>query len=941
MDLSQDTMISNTISPQVQNLPKEIQNPLLKNNMELNLDTGAIQLNTYNIPKFFRRAYVLTPFKNESYLEELNSQKINQDTWNMLGTKMVLHETNIKIIGNFTHNHNIVIGKSSDFQAFNHFDYKLTDNILIIPILNVSYLNITKYLKVFEGNNNLIDFYKVMVINQLFSSNDNLTYNGKLNITSMITNLEESKYWTKKYNCLFNITNLFNSRRLRFSNLDRVADPETKKIITDIITKSNDSDSNYLHDIKGTKKFVDPSASIVKHGFKLYRLCKESEISKQDMVSLFSKLNDSQKYFMFCNLLISKKYCHLAINNYEIMKQMKSTMDYYARLFKYLIGYSWIRFYMEEGIKKTWMTKNDEFIFDIETASMLPVYPFSLDFANTNPYMPILVDDKVLNPKGNLGGLEWYNTVDPKFVNQGITDLSGFKNRMNLFITGNSSHDIFNNLNWKENGVGISGSIMAACLQKRHPLLSLFTGKNNFNKYSSFDLDFNRYFNEYYAEADVDVMIKSSHPIDFMVKSKNVFNQVVVNICGFNPQNAEPNHVRMKTIKTIFLFVDEEFIKTNIVDETMNYEYVITNLAQKDVIDKFMPFILIKTQEFYEEKFSEYNLDEIKAQHPELFDDNEVFYQIHISKPKTDKEDSPQIIQEHTGEECEVDDDELENDFDESPIDMPNVGINISYKVKISSFHMQRQLELFSLFGDDFFTLVSKFHMPCVRAYYDGENVYMTPSCISAHMTYMNIDYKYFAGSKDPIEIILKYRMRGFGTFLNKNELDRTVKYASKVQFWNNLYNINLQNKNSVNSFFGSVPINSKLFQPRIYNQELFDPNIPFVNLIDGYNNIPSIEPLVLSKHEEFMKNFFKSYDTKDFPICRHINFEGYVTPCKSWLIDSVFQTAKYQYLEMCKKENTQKVDDKKPPSLQPVPDWGGQSEEPESGWGTTSGSWS
>ena len=910
MDLTKDIMKSNSV-------PKEIPNPLLKNNMELNLDTGVIQLNSYNIPKFFRRAYVLTPFRNDSFLEQLNSQKIDSYLWNTLGTKMVLHETNIKIIGNFTHNHNIVIGKSSDFQVFNHFDYQLTDNILIIPILNVSYLNITKYLQIFEGSNTLIDFYKVMVINQLFSTNDQLTYNGKLNITNMISNLEESKYWTKKYNCLFNITNLFNYRRLRFSNLDRVSDPETKKIIMDIVTKDN-VDSNYLHNIKGSKQFVDAASSIVKRGFKLYRIGKESEISKQDMVVLFSKLNDSQKFYMFCNLIISKKYCHLAINNYDVMKKMESSIEYFARLFKYLIGYSWIRFYMEEGIKKTWMTKKDEFVFDINTASLLPVYPFSMDDPKSNPYMPILVDDKVLNSKENLGGLEWYNTVDPNFKNQGITDLNGFKKRMNLFITGNSSNDIFMNMDWQEVGAGISGSIIAACLQKRHPLVSLFTGKNNFNQYSSFDMDYNRFFNEYYAEADVDIMIKSSHPIDFMDKAKNVFNQVVVNVCGFNPQNAEPEHIKMKTIKTVFLFVDENFIKTNIVDNKLTFEYIIANLASQDVIDKFMPFIAIKTQEFYQDKFSEYKLEDLKIKHPELFDENEVFYQIHLSKPKVDQgvseePNSDEIIPLNDHDEyASEDDEEDKTNFDEETFEMPNVGINISYKVKISSIHMQRQLELFSLFGDDFFTLVSKFHMPCVRGYYDGDNVYMTPSCISAHMTYMNIDYKYFAGSKDPIEIILKYRMRGFGTFLNRNELNRTVKYASKVQFWNNLHNINLQNKNSVSNFFGSVPINSKLFQPRIYNQELFDPNIPFVNLVDGYNNIPSsLEPLTYKTHENFMNNFFKSYEQKDFPNIKYINSEGYVVPSKNWLIDNVFNMAKFKYLNICKDEDKKPVDNK------------------------------
>ena len=71
--------------------------------------------------------------------------------------------------------------------------------------------------------------------------------------------------------------------------------------------------------------------------------------------------------------------------------------------------------------------------------------------------------------------------------------------------------------------------------------------------------------------------------------------------------------------------------------------------------------------------------------------------------------------------------------------------------------------------------------LPIVRSYYDGNTVYITPSCISACMTFLNMDYKYFAGSKDPIEIINKYRSRGFGTILNENEIKRLLEYSSVV----------------------------------------------------------------------------------------------------------------------------------------------------------------
>lgn len=47
----------------------------------------------------------------------------------------------------------------------------------------------------------------------------------------------------------------------------------------------------------------------------------------------------------------------------------------------------------------------------------------------------------------------------------------------------------------------------------------------------------------------------------------------------------------------------------------------------------------------------------------------------------------------------------------------------------------------------------------------------------------MNIDYKYVAGSTDPMEIINKNRMRGFGTWLNETEIKDLIKYSLHVPF--------------------------------------------------------------------------------------------------------------------------------------------------------------
>jgi hypothetical protein len=167
------------------------------------------------------------------------------------------------------------------------------------------------------------------------------------------------------------------------------------------------------------------------------------------------------------------------------------------------------------------------------------------------------------------------------------------------------------------------------------------------------------------------------------------------------------------------------------------------------------------------------------------------------------------------------------NSNEEKNTEMDQIGYSNTYKVKISSKHLKRPFEIFPIDKDDFMKTVIKFHLPCVRAYYDGTTVYMTPSFISAHLTFMNLDYKYFAGSKDPINIINKYRMRGFGTWLNQSEIKACLKYISEVPFWKKLYNIK---KKSFKKCLGGLIVNHTLFKPRTRCEHLINTNIQPAN---------------------------------------------------------------------------------------------------------------
>ena len=85
----------------------------------------------------------------------------------------------------------------------------------------------------------------------------------------------------------------------------------------------------------------------------------------------------------------------------------------------------------------------------------------------------------------------------------------------------------------------------------------------------------------------------------------------------------------------------------------------------------------------------------------------------------------------------------------------------------------------------------------------------MLPSCITAMMTGINIEYKYFAGIRNPVEIINKYMQRGFGIILNTEELRQFQEFNSKLPE-DNLFKLT---NNTDTSLFGVRNINHKSFQ--------------------------------------------------------------------------------------------------------------------------------
>jgi hypothetical protein len=850
-----------------------------------------VVINILNISKYFKHIYCLCPLNKLDFIniEIFMKKTIDKDILDNTISKMVLYKTNISILKNSIHYGNILYCDKEYINSANKFGYELDDTVLILPIYNISFLDLQKYIDNINGQITFNNLYDILIINNYFGDNIK-SESSKLKINGIINNLEESKYWELSYNCLPNITKLFDTRKFNFNI---IRNPTNNTLIHKL--EHSPIKENYIDQIFNRKNYVDPSEIINKKGYKLYWKVWNSDYNNDCINKLFDTLDDTQRYFLFSNLCVSKKYCHLVINNEYIINMMTPTIHKYINLYNYLFGYAWLRFYFEETINRFKVKTTDMYIFDINTASKLPVFYFNHDTPHKNPYFPILVANKSLKPEFNVCGIN--NNAENNIDNR-ICNLEEFKQKMNIFISNNKNIDLLNNINFKELKIAITGSIMTACSQYKHPLTHLFNNiiQHDIQNDIQNDITTKRYFNEYYYDSDIDVMVMSKTVFEFLDITKKFHESIMLNCCQY--LNAEPEQIHYNLLRTSYLFVTSEFIKEHICTKTISYDVIIKSLDLKPIINIFVPFAKKMHKLECQKKLE--NLSEkdrlgLMNKYPELFvfDENNLVIKLKDSKSNTTMINPPSSAAEYSQEEIEMILNS-NNNLDEEKINITipmtdGLGYSDNFKVKINSPHLNHDFELFPIFKDDFMCTVANFHMPCVRAYYNGENVYMTPSFISAHMTFMNIDYKYFAGSKDPISIINKYRMRGFGCWLNKTELEMYIKYNYEMPFWNNIFQINPLNKKSYSKCFGKLPITSRMFQPRKVNELLIKNTCANYEKLLPVGEYSPMYTRTLTEQEYNIKRFNSNHNINNINL-QFINGDtGYIEPLQRNIINTMF----------------------------------------------------
>ncbi|XWV24886.1 hypothetical protein QJ856_gp0897 [Tupanvirus deep ocean] len=806
----------------------------------------------------------------------------------------------------------LVVIQKDLLEYFNHDSNELADKELVYLMLEVKESKVRTWLKLYEEESTLDKFIEQKIFSSYYKLEDRRMDDYLL---SLINQVGDFKYWQDKYNCSLSINNAFSDRKfnLTFSSKWNLPTEEIEKELQKLLqnfkenkTKiTKNTNTNYpaqitnpkveetekKEDLTKMKTYVDGSK---RDGHSFYGIVKPEElVIKRDTIEellVNHSLSEQEKYNLICNLLLSKKYCHYVLNNQKILAANKDLLEKYKPVIRYLMGYAWISMYMEESIRKTRIKETDRFVFDIETASNLPVFPFNPQTPHLNPYFSCMVSDELLNNNQNIGGVK--QSFD---YQNGIVNLEEFRRRLNIFITGKAGVNLLEGADWSN--MVVTGGCMPGIIPKTNPLMALFKRSSD-PKIAMTEHELDRFFQEYYAKSDIDIACNHSNILDFIEHVKHL-KTILLNNLGPNVKESE---VEINPTKTLAIYINAKMLREKCErgEIPYRYEYILNNKNKRAV--KFFFY------ELYLEQKKNANEKNRKILGEKINDDE--YFEI-IDYCECDK--TVLIVNDHSFESEVVDNRTAdsnsgiemvyflrdkdtvptieEEDFSEDESDKDetktksNTFIKFSetLKYKISSKHMKHPFEIFRISDVEFFSCIARFHLPCVRSYYNGTNCFILPSAITAYMTLTNIDFKYFVGSNDPISILNKYRMRGYGTLLNKVETNQYLSYVMATGNFKKAYNVT--DTKDVKNIIGHLDVNHEFFKPRKNIPEDFnvDPSIKL--------DYQAVKMDYANNKDDIVRYYKKKYDkySSEFVEKRTILPTGQIDPVKHWMIDASY----------------------------------------------------
>jgi hypothetical protein len=582
-------------------------------------------------------------------------------------------------------------------------------------------------------------------------------------------------------------------------------------------------------------------------------MSKHSTYSNDEVNNIYKQIpTEYLKYNFLCNLLCTRTHCHLVLNNKELLIEAKPLFEKYTAIFKWLFGYAWLTFTLEEVAKKSKITEQDRIILDLDTAVNLPIYPFSPDDINQNPYACILLDNTLMDLENNCLAMRMIRINPEKYY--GVCDTDTFNKRINIFVNGSNKRGIMDKLDWTH--FAISGSAMMACGMKYNPLFDLYRANPHGGEIS--DEEFSTFLFHYYNKSDIDLICNHKSIYDFLDATNTMITLL---------ESEYKTQMKLTQVHTASICMSDEIISSELEELTK----ILTEEKKSDS-EKDLKYTYAITVDYIKRNYSNPKIREYfykKYYVPWKIEQNE-----RISNPQSQ---SPHFnkLNQHVYKEylstipCNefrlynLDYDVEEDNHNHKDYEKYFYGSNLSFgntnpkklvgkisesiRFQIMSKYMNRSWEIFMSRDTSFFSTVYKFHLGFVRAIYNGNTVLCLPSFITAMMIQLSTDYKNFSLIRNPNENINKYRSRGGGLILNydekisfayfnsfkddeKYELDSDENNIKNSNKWCDMYNVNIKDKVSINAIFGSKDVNDKIFKPSKFFDGITDDCFKTVN---------------------------------------------------------------------------------------------------------------
>jgi hypothetical protein len=500
-------------------------------------------LSTEFIEQFFQRTIDTNTLKQFP----LNSVQYKRVSINILKNKQFYFKTNI------------VSDKHMNMLFPND---KFNPEELVFSMFELEMSNAIEYLKMYTD---ITEITRIKLPLQLAKTyNKHGLQQVSKNISRMFFDLKDNDFWTKLNSCKLNITNMFTKRdfQSRTGNNNFVVlaqSPDREKQATvDGDSKSYPSTRNKF------EQFCDISSILKDNKDKtrtFYATIPDTQVTDKDVLDIL-KTVDSEKYIyeLTNNMLISKEYCHNLFTK-DILEYISKVVNKYPGIYKYTFGYAMLTLYLEECLFLTKSTKNSRFVFDINTANKLPTFPFISQDLKLNPYVSVLIHNDNLDMKSNACGIKYIENYD----GYGVCNLETFKKRMNIFISGDVTKDVFANINMKE--YGVSGSIIAACLQKRNPLYDAYI-----HEYKDENIAFKHFIDNYYGNSDIDIMCNVHSYTEYIMKSYDFYMALIKNISPNSTNDTTSDKTySYDTVRTVGITLSDEFFKETLEDFNMRY----------------------------------------------------------------------------------------------------------------------------------------------------------------------------------------------------------------------------------------------------------------------------------------------------------------------------------------------------------------------------------